>query len=70
MGARQEDAPLEAPMVGDHLAMDLLNTEVRSHGHPVDTWRSGEDVLGWLARQGIALPEGVGPVGAGSYNFV
>ena len=46
-----------APMVGDHLAMDLLNTEASVDGQTVDYWHSGEDVLAWLARHGIA-PQG------------
>ena len=49
----QETGPDEAPMLGDHLALDLLNTEARSDGAMLDYWHSGEDVLGWLARQGI-----------------
>lgn len=48
-----ESAPPGAPMVGDHLAMDLLNTEARVEGTAVDYWLSGEDVLTWLARHGI-----------------
>jgi len=40
-------------MLGDHLALDLLNTEARSDGAVLEYWHSGEDVLGWLARQGI-----------------
>lgn len=46
----------EAPQVGDHLALDLLNTEARSQGQAVDHWASGEDVLRWLRRQGVAAP--------------
>ena len=49
----------EAPMVGDHLAMDLLNTEARVDGQTVDYWLSGEDVLGWLAGHGIASADPV-----------
>jgi len=45
-------------MVGDHLAMDLLNTEARVHGDLVDYWRTGEDVMRWLERQGIVPPSG------------
>jgi predicted RNA-binding Zn ribbon-like protein len=50
----QRDGGLdEAPMVGDHLAMDLLNTEARKDGETVEFWNSGDDVLKWLARHGI-----------------
>jgi len=57
--ARYDSTPAEPPMLGDHLAMDLLNTEARNpSGDIVDFWRSGQDVLAWLARVGMA----VGPV--------
>jgi len=42
-----------APMLGDHLAMDLLNTEARDDGKAVEFWNSDEDVLQWLARYDI-----------------
>ena len=40
----------EAPMLGDHLALDTLNTEARSDGNVVDFWGSDADVLIWLKR--------------------
>jgi len=46
-------------MVGDHLALDLLNTEARIGGEPVDYWRDGEDVLRWLAGH----PDVYAPIG-------
>lgn len=42
-----------APMLGDHLAMDLLNTEARDDGKAIEFWNSDEDVLQWLARYDI-----------------
>jgi len=45
--------PGEIPMVGDHLALDLLNTEMRVGNEAVDLWRSGEDVHAWLERCGL-----------------
>ena len=42
-----------APMLGDHLAMDLLNTEARDDGKAVEFWNTDDDVLQWLARYGI-----------------
>jgi predicted RNA-binding Zn ribbon-like protein len=47
------DRPAEAPLLADHLALDLLNTEARDGGAAVDFWHGGDDVLHWLARQGI-----------------
>jgi predicted RNA-binding Zn ribbon-like protein len=52
----------DAPAVGDHLALDLLNTQARDGAAPVDYWHTGSDVLRWLARCGIALPAGSEPV--------
>jgi predicted RNA-binding Zn ribbon-like protein len=40
-------------MLGDHLAMDLLNTEARQGGGTVDHWNSAEDVVRWLRLHGI-----------------
>lgn len=48
------DAAGAAPTVGDHLAMDLLNTEGRTQGRVVDYWSTDKDVLQWLARHGVA----------------
>jgi len=47
----------DAPMLGDHVALDLLNTEARSHGAVVDYWATDADVAHWLARQGVARTE-------------
>ena len=58
----QEGALAEPLLVGDHLALDLLNTEAGSAEQYVDFWRSGDDVLRWLARCGID----VGPSGDGA----
>jgi len=41
-------------MVGDHLAMDLLNTEALRDGAAVDFWLDGHDVVRWLAQHGVA----------------
>ena len=45
-------------MLGDHLALDLLNTEARVDGEPVDYWTSGAAVRTWLARHGVAAAGG------------
>lgn len=42
-----------APMLGDHLAMDLLNTEARDDGKAIEFWNNEQDVLQWLARYDI-----------------
>ncbi|TYT26988.1 hypothetical protein FZO89_12355 [Luteimonas viscosa] len=52
----------DAPLVGDHPAMDLLNTQAREDGVPTDAWETGTDVLRWLARLGIVPAAGAGRV--------
>lgn len=52
----------DAPMLGDHLALDLLNTEARNGNDAVEFWRGGDDVLQWLARYDIAVAGGTGKV--------
>jgi predicted RNA-binding Zn ribbon-like protein len=49
----QEAALTEPLFLADHPALDLLNTEAGSGEQYVDFWRSGDDVLRWLARCGI-----------------
>lgn len=47
----------EAPLVADHLALDLLNTQAGVGAAQQDFWRSGDDVLHWLQRAGIDAGE-------------
>lgn len=58
-GTERDGEMTEAPRVGDHLAMDLLNTEARSQGEVVDFWNSGADVLRWLQRHDV-VPRSAG----------
>lgn len=51
--AKHDSGAIEAPMLGDHLAMDLLNTELRNNGVIVESWNTGDDVLKWLDRCGV-----------------
>lgn len=50
---KQEASPAEPPLVADHLALDLLNTESGTGALHVEFWNSGADVVRWLARCGI-----------------
>lgn len=61
-GLQRDGTQTEPPMVGDHLALDLLNTEARSDGQAVDYWNSGDDVLRWLERHGAALESWAGVI--------
>jgi predicted RNA-binding Zn ribbon-like protein len=55
----KDAAPLPAPgvpdleLVGDHPALDLLNTIARLDSGLVDAWQSDDDVLRWLMRTGL-----------------
>jgi predicted RNA-binding Zn ribbon-like protein len=42
-----------APLIADHLALDMLNTEAGVGDAQQDFWRSSDAVLDWLARCGI-----------------
>jgi predicted RNA-binding Zn ribbon-like protein len=44
----------EPPMLGDHLALDLLNTEAQRDGAAIDYWDSGAAVCRWLAQHGLS----------------
>jgi predicted RNA-binding Zn ribbon-like protein len=54
--------PGEIPMVGDHLALDLLNTEMRVGNDAVDLWRSGKDVYAWLDRHNLVAGASIAAV--------
>lgn len=54
----QPPSQVDPPFVGDHLAMDLLNTQARVEGVDADAWTSGADVLHWLSRQDIVPAAG------------
>jgi predicted RNA-binding Zn ribbon-like protein len=47
------------PHVGDHLALDLLNTVFRASGQLIDTLQSNRDVLQWLASAGWPVEGGL-----------
>lgn len=53
---RHDGAATEPPMIGDHLTMDLLNTQARSDDQIVDFWNSGDDVMRWLERHHVTPP--------------
>src|SRR5690606_6288086 len=43
-----------APFIGEHPALDLINTLARSpRGETVDLWRNGQDVIAWLRHAGL-----------------
>lgn len=52
-GTQRDKDCAGAPMVGDHLAMDLLNTQASSNGGTLDFWTGADAVLAWLERCGI-----------------
>lgn len=58
VGTPRDGSLVDAPMLGDHLAMDLLNTEARNSGEVIEYWNSGDDVLKWLKRYGVVPASG------------
>lgn len=55
------DTSRPAPLfVGDHLALDFLNSIASPKGTPVDWLRNGQDLIDWLSSAGILTPaEGI-----------
>lgn len=51
-GERLPAAPLR---IGDHMALDFLNTVAQVEGQPYDFFQSDEDVIRWLEAAGCAL---------------
>ena len=49
----------DTALLGDHPALDLINTVARIDGELVDKWRTDADVLQWLAGANL-LPEPAG----------
>lgn len=49
----QAAAPSAVPLLADHLALDLLNTEAHVGAQDVDFWPDGDGLVDWLARVGI-----------------
>lgn len=48
-----DNAAPEAPALGDHLALDMLNTRALKDGVSIEYWNNGADVWRWLARNGV-----------------
>jgi predicted RNA-binding Zn ribbon-like protein len=51
-------APRPAPLfVGDHLAMDFINSTATPDGEPVEWLAHGPDLVDWLERAGVIEPD-------------
>ncbi len=55
-------APSEPLKIGDHPALDFLNTVVLNHGVLVDRLQTDEDVLHWLGAMGYERPKRIATV--------
>ncbi|KRA01594.1 ABATE domain-containing protein [Achromobacter sp. Root565] len=53
----------EFRQLGDHVALDMINTVEQSSAGPVDRWQSDADVAGWLSLAGVAAAQGAAPSG-------
>lgn len=52
--SQESRSATDAPLLGDHLALDLLNTEAQAQGGVVDYWGTDEEVRQWLARHDVS----------------
>ncbi len=50
-------------LLGDHAALDLINTVEQSDGGPLDRWQSDDDVRAWLEASGLAPAHRKAPKG-------
>ena len=55
--SRDVPTQFSGPMVGDHPALNLVNTVAMVDGKRVDFLQSDADVLAWLAAQGFTIPK-------------
>lgn len=53
----------EFRQLGDHLALDMINTVEQGAAGPLDRWQSDADVGAWLAFAGIESARGTPPPG-------
>jgi predicted RNA-binding Zn ribbon-like protein len=58
-------AAFDPALVGDHPALDLLNTIARLDSGLVDVWQSDDDVVRWLVRTGLLEAKVQSPVRRG-----
>ncbi len=49
--------------LGDHVALDMINTVEQSGAGPLDRWQSDSDVNAWLASVGMAPDQKAAPTG-------
>lgn len=49
--------PVEPPLIGDHLALDLINTQAMNGALLHDFWSTSSDVVRWFRRVGIECGE-------------
>jgi predicted RNA-binding Zn ribbon-like protein len=53
--------PHKLDFIGDHLALDFINTERAHLGELVELFKSDKDVKDWLSRAGVTMPAKIGP---------
>ncbi len=44
-------------LVGDHLALDMLNTQAALGEKKLEFWKTAEDVADWCRRTGVPVPD-------------
>lgn len=53
----------EFRQLGDHIALDMINTVEQGDAGPLDRWQSDADVRAWLALSGLAPGQAAAPKG-------
>ncbi|MFD4836778.1 CGNR zinc finger domain-containing protein [Achromobacter sp. NPDC058515] len=53
----------EFRQLGDHVALDMINTIEQGDAGPLDRWQSDADVQAWLALSGLAPGQAAAPKG-------
>jgi len=52
-GSKPATAPNSPILIGDHAALDMLNSLAAADGAPLEFWNSDRDVLHWLELKGL-----------------
>lgn len=55
---RAAAGPHKLDFIGDHLAINFINTLRTPLGEPYDVFKTDEDVRDWLLRAGVSTPSG------------
>lgn len=58
--------PHRLDFIGDHLALDFINTLRAGEDEPFEVFKTDEDVRDWLVRAGVSVPPQTGTLPSGA----